>query len=208
MNNTSYRFRLIALSLILLISTAAGAVESAVTVMQRCADKFASAAALDISFSLNSASGPVKGRMLMAGHKFAITSPAMSVWFDGKQQWTYIARNAEVNLTEPTPEELVETNPFDVISGFNTRFKCRKLTSPKGKECIELTAKGKSSVISLARVDIDSRTGWPVRIFVLFDGGNSTEVTISAIKPVAVPAPSAFRFDKSRHPGVEIVDLR
>ena len=98
------------------LGLSAYAEESASTIMQRCADKFKATPALTARFAIANTAKPVSGTFTMSRSRFRLSTPPMSIWYDGKTQWTYIADNKEVNISEPTREELMESNPFEVIT--------------------------------------------------------------------------------------------
>ena len=81
----------------------------------------------------------------MSGNKFTIKSPEMEIWFDGKNQWAYSPNTDEVNLTEPTAEELSQINPLSVINRFANNFNASLLPSAKGVKNIRLSAKSVKS---------------------------------------------------------------
>src|SRR5690554_4515129 len=56
--------------------------------------------------SVNSQS--ITGSMIMKGNQFSLTTEDVKVWFDGKTQWALFEQNQEVNITQPSPEELAE----------------------------------------------------------------------------------------------------
>lgn len=190
------------------LGLSAYAEESASTIMQRCADKFKATPALTARFAIANTAKPVSGTFTMSRSRFRLSTPPMSIWYDGKTQWTYIDDNKEVNISEPTREELMESNPFEVITSFNSHYRCRKLKSAAGTNVIELTPKSPGQAIAIAKITISKATGWPTAISVTFDGGNSTSVAIADIKPVESLPAQTFTFDKKEYPNAEIVDLR
>ena len=88
------------------------------------------------------------GTMNLSGRNFHISTPEMKVWYDGKTQWSYAPSAGEVNITEPTSEELAQTNPFSILSGLNRDFTCRRLKAPAGSERIELVPKKRPPISS------------------------------------------------------------
>lgn len=206
----SYRNILPALVLVLSFMSANSvmAEETATTIMQRCADKFRKAPALDAQFAIADTSRPISGTLSLSRSRFRMKTPLISIWYDGKTQWTYIDENKEVNITEPTKEELMESNPFEVIANFNSHYKCRKLKSAPGTDIIELMPKSAGQAVSLAKITIDRKTGWPTAINITFSNGNSTSVSIVKINVLKSLPASTFTFDKKAYPVSEIVDLR
>ncbi len=52
------------------------------------------------------------GKCTMQGRKFNLNISAIETIFDGKTQWVYVAADNEVSITEPSDEELRESNPM------------------------------------------------------------------------------------------------
>ena len=48
----------------------------------------------------------ISGTIVLSANRFYLESSELKVWFDGKTQWAYMKENNEVNITEPTTEEL------------------------------------------------------------------------------------------------------
>lgn len=181
--------------------------ESAAAIMQRCADKIEKMPSATIDFAVNAAK-PYTGILTMSQSKFILKTPALSIWFDGKTQWAYIADNKEVNISEPTPEELLESNPFNIIAQFNKHYTCRRLKDAPGAYIIQLTPKSKDSTISSAKITIDKTSDRPTALLLNFASGHSLAISISNIKTGKTMPASSFKFDKKSYPAAEIIDLR
>jgi len=197
-------------TIILLVASSLGtyAHESASSIMQHCADKFKNASAIIASFAITDTSQPVIGTLTMSKSRFKMTTPEIFIWYDGKTQWTYIKNDNEVNVTEPTHQELIESNPFEVITNFNSHFKCRKLKSAPGSDTVELTPKQSDAPLSLAKITIDKKSGWPSAITLTFSDSNSISVTITKVTTANSIKDSTFKYDKSAFPTAQIIDLR
>ena len=76
---------------------------------------------LAISEKSNSQAQVSMGTFTIKGNKFVLEMADMKVYFDGKTQWAYVAKNNEVSITEPSEKELSETNPMAILSGFKAK---------------------------------------------------------------------------------------
>lgn len=182
--------------------------ESAAVILDRCAARINNAPSITAQFTIAEGASPFSGILTMSRSRFKLITPEIEVWFNGKTQWSYLTSDNEVNITEPTAEELAETNPFRIIAEFNSRYKCRKLKAAPGFDNIELTPKDASAAITNARITISRSTGWPTAIQATFASGASTSIAISAVKTGNLIDGSAFDYDPKAHPDAETVDLR
>lgn len=148
------------------------------------------------------------GSMTVAGSKFRLSTPEMKIWFDGKTQWAYSPAAREVNITEPTAEEIAQSNPLAILGAIDRSCSMRRLNANAGLEKLELVPKRKSADFSKVILTIDKASAMPKEIKVFDSKGAATTVKISSIKPGKALPLSAFRYNASAHKGVEVVDLR
>ncbi len=168
------------------------------------AEKLSKAASVSATFTMRTDNGQVRGSMQMAGRSFALTAGELSMWYDGKTQWVYSVTSGEVNVSVPDADELVESNPFMLLSGYQTRFNI----ASGGADTAVLTPKNKAvSDISKA-VIMFGKNGWPHKITVTFGSGASAVVTIGSITMGKTLPAATFRFDPRKYPEAEIIDLR
>lgn len=163
---------------------------------------------LDITFSVWNNGNSSSGSMKVAGGRFHLSTPEMKVWYDGKNQWAYSTAAQEVNLTEPSSAELAQTNPLAILSNLNRNFTFRRLKSVAGKEKIELVPKKKTAELASATLILNAATSLPEEIEMKSASGQLTAIKISSIKGGKTLPQGAFRFNSSKYPGVEVVDLR
>lgn len=163
---------------------------------------------LDIVFTVWNNGNSYSGSMKVAGRRFHLSTPEMKVWYDGKTQWAYSPSAMEVNVTEPTDAELSQANPLSILSNLNRNFTFRRLKATPGEERIELVPKKKSADFSSAVIVVNARTSLPKEIDVKDSKGRVTAVKISGITGGKTLPAGAFRFDPSKYPDVEVVDLR
>ncbi len=187
--------------------TAAGA-ESASQLLNRSANKIKSAKSLVASYTISSDGHSQTGIMTVSADRFTISSPQLVSWFDGKTQWTYSAHTGEVNVTEPTPEELQQINPFEIIRTFGSKYKAQLLQSPAGSKKIRLTALSPKSDIKGVVLTLNSTTLLPSHIDLTMSNNQKVSIAITRIEEGATLPMSHFRFDAKKYPGVDVIDLR
>ena len=127
-----------------------------------------------------------EGTIQMKGDKFTLVTPEALTWFNGTTQWTYVERNDEVNVTNPTGEELQFTNPALLLNsykkGFTAAYKGES-TAPNGKAAydVELTPKKKGDIVKV-ELQIEKYSNFPARITVTSKNGVSSTIQISQLK--------------------------
>ena len=181
--------------------------ETAADILRALAHKMGSAPAVEASFTVSGGDSPVQGSIIMAGAKFAMTTPVLSVWYDGNDQWTMLESTGEVNITTPTRDELMQCNPFSVINNYHGHYTARRLADSNGRRRVELTpveaGTGLDKVVVFVGAD-----GWPAAVHLVFDDGRSVAAAVDHITATAAKPMTAFRFNAALHPAISIVDLR
>lgn len=176
--------------------------------VEGAATKLKSAKGLTADFTMSSQGSSVKGTLTMSGDKFVLSSPDMKIWYDGTTQWSYVPSRKEVDITEPTAEELSQVNPYIIIGSLRSAFTARQLAPSGGNKRVELKSKTSRSDIKTAVLTIDAKR-YPVKIELELANGKKAEISITNVKEMQkAPAMSVFRFNKNQAPGAEIVDLR
>lgn len=182
---------------------------SAAQVMDRTAACFTADKSYRASFNASSGGQTTTGTLELKGEKFRLRSGELVVWYDGTTQWSYLTDTREVNISEPTPEELVEINPFVILANFRKNYNARLLDSAKDTYRIDLTPKNAdNSQIKRAIVTVGASAFLPREIAVTLSDGKVIAIRISRIDSgVNLPA-STFVFSAKEYPKAEIIDLR
>ncbi len=195
----------------LLISLICFNTSSAVTaddVLKSAAEKYQKANSLSANYSFTTGGNNTKGSIISAGDKFHIYSSDLSIWYDGRTQWSYTPASNEVCISEPTPEELQQINPFAIISAFRKVYKSSLLKSTAGTYKIQLLPIDKRASIRKAVVTMNATTYYPSKIELTLDNNSIVVINVSNVKIGEKYPASTFTFDKNRHPHTEVVDLR
>lgn len=165
--------------------------------------------AMEASFTAECNGQSTSGSILIAGGAFRLLTPGVSTWFDGHTQWAYSKSADEVNISEPTFEELQQINPFAILRSVEKNFTPRRLQAPKGADRVELTPmKNVRTPYSKVVLTVNGASHLPEQIDVTATDGMVTSIRISGLKEVKKPSASAFRFPASQYPGAEVIDLR
>ncbi|MDE6484210.1 MAG: hypothetical protein K2L14_02310 [Duncaniella sp.] len=191
----------------LLMAAVAVNAQSAANILSRAAEKLAAAKSISAEYAVVADGRTMNGNITVAGEKFFIDSREIKSWYDGKTQWTYSAEIGEVNVTEPTAEELAQVNPFAIINAFRSNFTARTLSNKDGVVTVEMLPKV-SGDIKKTILTLNTSTLFPSRIVIYLSSGSVLAINIKSISEGMRLPDSHFRFNPASMPGVEVVDLR
>lgn len=157
------------------------------------------------SFTMsNSSVGNVSGVISIKGNKFNARTPQMTVWYNGKTQWTYMKKTNEVNISIPTQAQQQMMNPYTFINIYKSGY---NMTATRGKnDEVHLVAQNKAKSISEMYITINHKTGVPSQVKMKHKGKWST-IKISNFSTKKL-SDRIFTFNTKDYPTAEIIDLR
>ncbi|WP_276504507.1 LolA family protein [Terrimonas pollutisoli] len=152
------------------------------------------------------------GTVWMKGNKYKVSFGGQDIFSDGKTVWNYDKNSNEVTINNIdasgstlTPQKLF-TNFYD--KDFLYLLNGEKKVGSKTLQEIEMTPTDKSKAFHKVYLQVDKAAKTIYSTKVLENGGNRYTYTVSTMKTNAPIADNQFVFDKSKYPGVEVVDLR
>jgi len=153
-----------------------------------------------------------KGTVTMKGSKYKVAMDGMVIISDGKTVWNYEKSTNEVTVnfvdasgSAMTPQKLL-TNFYD--KDFFYKYNGEKKEGGKTLQEIELTPTDKTRPFHKVYLMVDKAAKTLYSAKFLEKSGGRYSYTITSMKGAATVADSEFSFDKSKYPGVEVVDLR
>lgn len=191
-------------------SSAAGTVSlTARQIIDKASAKLRTSSGINASFTLSTGGRTLRGSLKSSGSKFALTTPSVSSWYNGKSMWTYNAGSKETTVINPTQAELSETNPLLLVSANASQFTAAfAKKSNQGHYEIILSPKTRATGMKSIHVTINKTTMLPTRIVAVPVSGSVITVDISVLRlGVSFPA-STFEYSKSSCRNATIVDLR
>jgi outer membrane lipoprotein carrier protein len=153
----------------------------------------------------------ISGNVTVSGQKYALTANGQEVVNDGKTTWTYLKNENEVNITETDPKN-ADMSPSEMYTMYKKGYKYQLLKPTKvggvTYDQIELTPDNKSN--DVFKVDLlVSQADKSIKSVKTFKkNGTRTTFSLTNFKPNVPVTASSFTFDKAKHPGVKVVDLR
>lgn len=183
---------------------------SADEVLKRASSALTSGNGVTAAFTAVSDGGnALKGTFSMAGRKFALITPEYASWYNGSDLWSFSDQTGETTLSTPTADELLEINPFEIVSRYSQSFTAKGVKAPDGKEAVALTPKSKNATVKRAVVTVSKSTWLPTSIVIDFASGGNITVNVTSIsKPAAPIGQTVFEYPLMMYQGVEVIDLR
>ncbi len=153
-----------------------------------------------------------KGKVSMKGNKYKVSFGGQEIFSDGNTVWNYDKTSNEVTINNVdasgsalTPQKLF-TNFYD--NDFLYLLNGEKKIAGKTMQEIEMTPTDKSKPFHKVYLQVDKAAKTIYSTKVLENGGNRYTYTVSNMKTNGALTDNQFTFDKSKYPGVEVVDLR
>ena len=179
-------------------------------ILRRAADAFRRSGGVSASFSVRSPEGNSTGVIRLRGEKFVLEAGGMTTWFDGHTQWTYLSESDEVNISEPTDEELQTLNPYAWLSLYDRGYDLKLL--PAGASDIykvEMVARSPEAQVSRLVLWLDKSGLQPVKFSLTLAGSvEPTEITVGNYRTGQTYADAMFAFNPREYPTAEVIDLR
>ena len=202
------RTYLLVLILFLSVSLSAQKDKQAREILDKTANALQQAGGIRATFG-----GTGNGTLLLKGNQFYLNSGGIQSWFDGKTQWSYVTKNDEVNVSNPTQEELQQINPYTFLymyqKGFSYKLGTVKTYGGKAVWEVILTAKDKKQDLERITLYVTKNTYEPLYILLQQrDQQTRNEITVTGYQTRLNYADSIFSFDKKQYPNAEIIDLR
>jgi outer membrane lipoprotein-sorting protein len=130
---------------------------------------------------------------------------------DGKNQWTYVKKNKEVELSD-VDNSSESMNPAQIFTIYEKGYKYVYNGDAKvdGKLCqvIDLTPEDEKKPFFKIRLSIDKAKKQIFSAMIFDKNGSKYNYIIRTFTPNVKVPESTFTFDKKNYPGIELVDLR
>lgn len=181
-------------------------------VLNRTAENFRNAGGVKATFTVRTSDGTSTGTIRLKGDKFLLEADGVTTWFDGHTQWSYLASSEEVNISEPTSEELQSINPYALLSLYKNGYKEKlgKLENSQDNSLykVVLTATNRKQDLQCIIMYITKGSFRPVRVSMAQRGGETVVIIINTYQTGQSYPDSLFVFDKKAYPNAEVIDLR
>lgn len=177
--------------------------------LDRIAEKFHRSNGVWIQYTMQSEEGSSEGSIQLKGEKFLLKSPGITTWFDGHTQWTYLEANDEVNISEPTPEELQTLSPFTWISLYRQGYALQLKSRGQRASTIVMKATKPDRELQRVQLYVEHMELFPMEIRLRRkDSEEDIVIKITSYDAEGNYPDSMFTFNKKDYPTAEVIDLR
>ncbi|MBO0930673.1 LolA family protein [Fibrella aquatilis] len=182
------------------------------TILDAMSAKYKALASYQAAFSYISGRETYTGDISVKGRMFRLKTAGQEVFTDGTVMSTYVKESNEVNIQDYDASASGDFNPTKIYSiykkGFTYSYLREQKVGGRTADVIELKPDKKNAQIANVQISVD-RADKSVRNWQITDkNGKKTSYVISKFTPNPTLPDSYFVFDKSKYPGVEVVDLR
>lgn len=152
-----------------------------------------------------------KGEVYLKNGNFRLTIGDQTIITDQIKVWSYMKEANEVQVSKYIPAEL-EINPNEIFTmwdkGFLIRFVGEVMINNVLTNLVELTPENKNLSYYKVKLFIDKKTNSLTRIQTFYkNSGITLTFDITTVKPNITMSDALFKFDISKYPGIEVIDL-
>jgi outer membrane lipoprotein carrier protein len=183
--------------------------------LKAMADKYKKIKAFQADFTLASGTDAkikeeLKGSITVKGEKYRIKIGDQEIFNNSKTVWNYKKKENEVTVS-PNEADEDDLTPTKIYSMYKKGFKYNLIETATidGKACevIDLTPIDKKKEFFKVRLTIEQASK-TLKSWKIFEKSGSRYLyTITNFKGDITVEDAVFNFDKSKYPGVEVVDL-
>ena len=153
-----------------------------------------------------------KGQLVLKGEKYKLNIAGQEVLCNGITLWTLITDAEEVQVTEPEYEEdaISPANIFTLYEkGFKYRFHAEEVKEGQTYQLVNLyPVQANEKPYHTIRLFINKNKNQLSSILIMGKEGDHYTYSINSMVTDQDIPDAEFEFDPSKHPDVEVVDLR
>ncbi len=151
------------------------------------------------------------GNIYLKGENYKLVMGKQEIFCDKQSVWTYLKdiNEVQVNDYEANKEEITPSNMFTIYQNdFNYMINGEEVIDKKNCTIVDLIPKDKDKPFFKVRIWIDKSAKYITRMKVFDKNGTLYTYSINSFNSKQKLEDSYFKFDLSKHPGVQVEDLR
>ena len=148
------------------------------------------------------------GSLKLNGNSFALLLTPLRMWCDGETQWSYMADNDEIYISEASSDEAQIYNPVFLMGLYKNGYNA-SLARENGRAVVTLVPAG-SEQFSIEKVVIglNEETLRPETLRVFMGSQGWVDIAIGSYKPRCMFEKRVYRCPMEDFPSAEVVDMR
>lgn len=149
------------------------------------------------------------GKIDIKGDKYFLSIQGQDVISDGKNIWTFLKESDEVQINSMSEDEEDGISPNKIFTLYEKGFKYKFVEDKNNIETVNLYPKeAESKGYHRITLFIDKVKNEIKEVKVFGKDGTETSYKIKSFNTNTSISDAHFTFDKTKHPNVEIIDLR
>ncbi|MFI5220160.1 MAG: outer membrane lipoprotein carrier protein LolA [Bacteroidia bacterium] len=187
-------------------------------ILKSVSAKYKSFKSLTVAFNLTIENQKEKtkdkqtGNITIKGDKYKLDMNGQEVISDGKSIWTFLKEENEVQINDAAAKKEDAISPTTIFTiyekGFRSKYIGEKKEGAKVIQQVELVPEDAKKPYFKIQLSINKTTKFIESAKILNKSGSHIFYIVEKFN-ADVPAPdNLFSFDTTKHPGVEVVDLR
>lgn len=152
------------------------------------------------------------GVITIKGNMYRIDLKDQEIISDGKSVWTFLKEEKEVQINDATSNTDEAISPSRIFTlyekGFKTRYAGEEIENGIVLQQIELSPEDTKKPYYKIQLSINKSLKNVVRAKIFNKNAIHFSYVVNTFNPDAPAPDQIFSFDVSKHPGVEVVDLR
>lgn len=195
--------RYISFLIFLLVSVLRMDAQTPRSILDAVAAEYSKKGDTEIAFVMNNTNS---GVIRLSGQKFNIETEGVNMWFNGKTLWAYVKENGEVNVTNPTQNDIAKINPYAFVSMYKDGYSAAFGQTSASTYHIVLNATDAKKTFQQIDVYVD-KANKRLESVKLTTRRTSMSIDVKSYKYKKF-ADAMFVFDKKQYPRVDVIDLR
>ncbi len=149
------------------------------------------------------------GKIEIKGNKYFLSIQGQDIISDGKNIWTFLKESEEVQINSINEDDDEGISPNKIFTLYEEGFKYKFVEEKNGIQTINLYPKeANEKAYHRITLFIDTAKNQIKEVKVFGKDGTDSSYKIKTFTPNTSISDAHFSFDKSKHPNVEIIDLR
>lgn len=193
--------------------------EKATSILKNVAKQYKSykGVSIQFTFTMENAQEDIKesskGKAWVKDKSYKVILMGVETYFNGTTKWSYMEDAEEVNITTPDPSDKNSFDPSKLFTEYEEGYKVRyiKEVFQNNKALHEidlLPIDVKGSEFNRIKIMVDKDKNQIYQIIRYGKDGNDYTITLTNITKENSLSDALFKFDASKYPDVEVIDLR